>query len=162
MGIWNAHTSVGNILGSLICSAMLSHGWGWAFLIPGITMAFGGLIIFFFLVVDPVIVGFPPAHEATTTEGSSKGRDHEAAVNPDTTGYHSKSDEPLLNGSEASDSGEHNAVSFLKAWAIPGVAPFALCLFFTKLVAYTFLYWLPYYISHTGTKKGLLWIYLCG
>ena len=58
MGIWNAHTSVGNILGSLICSAMLSHGWGWAFLIPGITMAFGGLIIFFFLVV--VVYLYPP------------------------------------------------------------------------------------------------------
>ncbi|KAK3403767.1 hypothetical protein EUGRSUZ_K00158 [Eucalyptus grandis] len=30
------------------------------------------------------------------------------------------------------------------------VAPFAFCLFFSKLVAYTFLYWLPYYISHTA------------
>ncbi|KAK8941175.1 putative glycerol-3-phosphate transporter 1 [Platanthera zijinensis] len=40
------------------------------------------------------------------------------------------------------------AVGFMEAWGIPGVAPFAFCLFFSKLVAYTFLYWLPFYISH--------------
>lgn len=41
------------------------------------------------------------------------------------------------------------AVGFLEAWRIPGVATFALCLFFSKLVAYTFLYWLPFYIRQT-------------
>lgn len=41
------------------------------------------------------------------------------------------------------------AVGFLEAWRIPGVATFALCLFFSKLVAYTFLYWLPFYIKQT-------------
>lgn len=34
-------------------------------------------------------------------------------------------------------------MSFWTAWAIPGVAAFSLTLFFAKLVAYTFLYWLP-------------------
>ena len=29
----------------------------------------------------------------------------------------------------------------------PPVLPFAATLFFCKLVAYTFLYWLPYYLS---------------
>jgi OPA family glycerol-3-phosphate transporter-like MFS transporter 1/2 len=42
------------------------------------------------------------------------------------------------------------SVGFLEAWAIPKVASFAFCLFFSKLVAYTFLYWLPFYIWHTG------------
>ncbi|KAF8768697.1 hypothetical protein HU200_007254 [Digitaria exilis] len=41
-------------------------------------------------------------------------------------------------------------VGFVEALRIPGVVPFALCLFFCKLVAYTFLYWLPFYISHTA------------
>jgi hypothetical protein len=30
------------------------------------------------------------------------------------------------------------------------IAVFAMTLFFAKLVAYTFLYWLPYYISTTA------------
>ncbi|CAM6000108.1 unnamed protein product, partial [Sphagnum balticum] len=41
------------------------------------------------------------------------------------------------------------AIGFFEAWRIPGVATFAFCLFFSKLVAYTFLYWLPFYIRHT-------------
>jgi OPA family glycerol-3-phosphate transporter-like MFS transporter 1/2 len=48
---------------------------------------------------------------------------------------------------------KEKAVGFIEAWRIPGVAPFALCLFFCKLVAYTFLYWLPFYISHTGLSS---------
>ncbi|KAI4379814.1 hypothetical protein MLD38_006060 [Melastoma candidum] len=43
-----------------------------------------------------------------------------------------------------------DAIGFLDAWSLPGVAPFAFCLFFSKLVAYTFLYWLPFYIRHTA------------
>ncbi|KAF6158374.1 hypothetical protein GIB67_022454 [Kingdonia uniflora] len=33
---------------------------------------------------------------------------------------------------------------------IPGVIPFVLYLFLAKLVAYTFLYWLPFYLSQTA------------
>lgn len=36
---------------------------------------------------------------------------------------------------------------FFQALFIPGVIPFALALFFSKMVAYTFLYWLPFYNS---------------
>lgn len=36
---------------------------------------------------------------------------------------------------------------FRAACCIPGVATYAFTLFFCKLVAYTFLYWLPYYIN---------------
>jgi OPA family glycerol-3-phosphate transporter-like MFS transporter 1/2 len=45
--------------------------------------------------------------------------------------------------------GESGSVHFWDAWSIPGVAQFAFCLFFSKLIAYTFLYWLPYYIKST-------------
>jgi len=33
MGIWNSHTSVGNIIGSIIASGMLELGWGWSFVV---------------------------------------------------------------------------------------------------------------------------------
>lgn len=38
-------------------------------------------------------------------------------------------------------------VSIWAALRIPGVVSFALTLFFSKLVAYTFLYWLPFYLN---------------
>lgn len=40
-----------------------------------------------------------------------------------------------------------HAISFFTALRIPGVIEFSICLFFAKLVSYTFLYWLPRYIN---------------
>ncbi|GLJ30381.1 hypothetical protein SUGI_0601070 [Cryptomeria japonica] len=53
MGIWNAHTSIGNICGSLIAVAVLQYGWGWSFLLPGILVAVAAIIVYLFLVVNP-------------------------------------------------------------------------------------------------------------
>ncbi|KAG0452938.1 hypothetical protein HPP92_025602 [Vanilla planifolia] len=128
MGIWNAHTSVGNISGSLIASACLSYGWGWSFAVPGILMAFVGLAVLLFLPVNPDEVGIEKEVKDQSTE-------------------------PLL---DVTTDTKEKAVGFFQAWRIPGVAPFALCLFFSKLVAYTFLYWLPFYISHTAVDGQFL------
>ncbi|KAI4972825.1 hypothetical protein ZWY2020_003750 [Hordeum vulgare] len=127
MGIWNAHTSIGNISGSLLAASLLKFGWGWSFAIPSIIMALAGLVVFFFLPVSPDVM------EIDIDDGE---------INSDKD----TAKEPLL---EPGQEVKHEAIGFLEAWRIPGVAPFALCLFFSKLVAYTFLYWLPFYISHT-------------
>ncbi|WVZ03838.1 hypothetical protein V8G54_024644 [Vigna mungo] len=132
MGIWNAHTSVGNIVGSLIGSAMLTYGWGWSFVVPGLITAFIGLVVFLILPVTPESVGAD--REEDDISFPVKGGEEAA--------------EPLLRQETPVE--EKEAVGFLEAWKIPGVAPFALCLFFAKLVAYTFLYWLPFYVSHTA------------
>lgn len=50
MGVWNSHTSVGNILGSLIAGAFVSTAWGMSFIVPGIIITTTGVICFFFLV----------------------------------------------------------------------------------------------------------------
>jgi OPA family glycerol-3-phosphate transporter-like MFS transporter 1/2 len=57
MGIWNAHTSVGNICGSLIAAGVLQYGWGWSFILPGAFIASAGIIVFLFLVVTPEDIG---------------------------------------------------------------------------------------------------------
>ncbi|PKA64166.1 Putative glycerol-3-phosphate transporter 1 [Apostasia shenzhenica] len=129
MGVWNAHTSVGNITGSLIASACLGYGWGWSFAIPGLLIFVVGLSVYLFLPVSPDSVGIKREQYSENSFGIHKLR------------------EPLL---EPIADDENKAVGFISAWKIPGVAPFALCLFFSKLVAYTFLYWLPFYISHTA------------
>ncbi|KAJ8752835.1 hypothetical protein K2173_008570 [Erythroxylum novogranatense] len=132
MGIWNANTSVGSISGSLIASATLSYGWGWSFLVPSLIIAFVGLMVFLFLPITPESVG-ANRDEDITKVSTEKVEDGIT--------------EPLLS----SDSEEkEKAVGFIEALKIPGVAPFAASLFFAKLVAYAFLYWLPFYISHTA------------
>uniref|UniRef100_A0A672M8P6 Solute carrier family 37 member 1 n=1 Tax=Sinocyclocheilus grahami TaxID=75366 RepID=A0A672M8P6_SINGR len=52
---------------------------------------------------------------------------------------------------------EPSAISFMGALRIPGVVEFSLCLLFAKLVSYTFLFWLPFYITkaaHLDAKKA--------
>lgn len=57
MGIWNAHTSLGNILGTVIAAACLQYGWGYAFIVPGLLIIAMGVITWAFLVVQPSDVG---------------------------------------------------------------------------------------------------------
>ncbi|KAG0584755.1 hypothetical protein M758_3G233000 [Ceratodon purpureus] len=167
MGIWNAHTSIGNILGSLIAAAVLKYGWGWSFVIPGAILAAGGLLVWGFLAVDPHDVGLLSPSEieaAEADEASSQGAEN-GEPQSEQTGLLAEEDKSLSNKEVDLESQEQKvpelgrndpAVGFLEAWRIPGVATFALCLFFSKLVAYTFLYWLPFYIRQTPIAGEIL------
>ncbi|KAK6921631.1 Major facilitator superfamily [Dillenia turbinata] len=44
IGVWNSHTSVGNIVGSVLASAVLEFGWGWSFVLPGLGIIFVGVV----------------------------------------------------------------------------------------------------------------------
>eukprot|EP00798_Chlamydomonas_sp_ICE-L_P000225 gene225-3993_t len=133
MGIWNAHTSVGNILGTAIAAAALSSGWGWSFTIPGFLMIGTGILIYLFLVVQPSDVGLPSPYDVPRT-GSQE----------------------LLTKGAVKEESHAESIRFIDAWRIPGVSSFAFCLFFSKLIAYTFLYWLPYYIKSTPIEGQML------
>ncbi|GAB4858096.1 hypothetical protein Ancab_015998 [Ancistrocladus abbreviatus] len=133
MGIWNAHTSVGNITGSLLAASVLKYGWGWSFIVPGSFIFLGGILVFLFLAAYPEDVGFPCPNDLT--ENVETGlRDEEAQRQRE----------------ERFTSSNRRSVGLLQACMIPGVIPFAFCLLFAKLVAYTFLYWLPFYLSQTA------------
>ncbi|KAF1862313.1 hypothetical protein Lal_00026840 [Lupinus albus] len=141
MGIWNAHTSVGNISGSLLAASVLDYGWGWSFIVPGVLIVFGGVIVYLFLAAYPEDVGFDcnidgAASDLMPNTIVDDCVDEEAQVVTKDVGSR--------KGSVRSKS-----IGLVDACMIPGVIPFALCLFFAKLVAYTFLYWLPFYLTQT-------------
>ncbi|KAL6558347.1 hypothetical protein OROMI_018697 [Orobanche minor] len=133
MGIWNSQTSVGNIIGSIIASSVLGFGWGWSFILPGSLIILIAVLIYFFLAVHPENIGFElSGREEMNVEGV-------ALV------------ETVDGGMMDSVYKESSvAIGFLDAWRLPHVTSYAFCLFFSKLVAYTFLYWLPFYIRHTA------------
>lgn len=56
MGLWNSHTSVGNILGSLIAGYWVSSNWGLSFIVPGIIIAVMGVVCFLFLIERECLV----------------------------------------------------------------------------------------------------------
>uniref|UniRef100_A0A8B9E070 Glucose-6-phosphate exchanger SLC37A2 n=1 Tax=Anser cygnoides TaxID=8845 RepID=A0A8B9E070_ANSCY len=148
MGIWNSHTSVGNILGSLIAGVWVSSEWGLSFIVPGIIIAAVGIACFFFLVEREWWQRADTQHNEKDPEGVTSD------------------DGPLgASGHSSAESSESpkeppeepEAISFLGALRIPGVVEFSLCLLFAKLVSYTFLYWLPLYIvnvAHFGAKEA--------
>ncbi|XP_021745447.1 putative glycerol-3-phosphate transporter 5 [Chenopodium quinoa] len=148
MGVWNSHTSIGNIMGSIVASSMLKFGWGWSFFWAGFFVFLIGILVYLFLAVSPEIIGLslPSEIELNPIEASDHGEAEHLGL------LQSKDSNPLeeakpLEGEEINSS---DAIGFIEAWKLPGVASFAVCLFFSKLVAYTFLYWLPFYIRHTA------------
>ena len=79
MGIWNSHTSIGNVLGNTIAGAFVEvifgklaslilfqivqinqTNWGLSFMVPGIGIASAGLVMFFLLAPSPEDAGFQP------------------------------------------------------------------------------------------------------
>uniref|UniRef100_A0A8C1ZN37 Solute carrier family 37 member 1 n=1 Tax=Cyprinus carpio TaxID=7962 RepID=A0A8C1ZN37_CYPCA len=134
MGLWNSHTSVGNILGSLIAGYYVSSNWGLSFIVPGVIIAAMGVICFLFLIELCVLMSSPSGLRFDNMT-------------------HSCSTAVAMTTSEA----EPSAISFMGALRIPGVVEFSLCLLFAKLVSYTFLFWLPLYITkaaHLDAKKA--------
>ncbi|XP_025854572.2 glucose-6-phosphate exchanger SLC37A2 isoform X1 [Vulpes vulpes] len=151
MGIWNSHTSVGNILGSLIAGVWVNEQWGLSFVVPGIITAAMGVLTFLFLIEYPEDVDCtPPQHHASG--GLEENQDPEDLGNSPKE----SSLESATRGSKE-PSTQPAAISFLGALRIPGVVEFSLCLLFAKLVSYTFLYWLPLYIfnvAHFSAKQA--------
>uniref|UniRef100_A0A8C3TES0 Glucose-6-phosphate exchanger SLC37A2 n=2 Tax=Durocryptodira TaxID=1579337 RepID=A0A8C3TES0_CHESE len=152
MGIWNSHTSVGNILGSLIAGVWVSSAWGLSFIVPGIIIAVMGIVCFLFLVECE----YEPGRDASSQPPESEEKDPEVTL-PTDDGICIR--ENTIDSSECArePAEQPEAISFLGALRIPGVVEFSLCLLFAKLVSYTFLYWLPLYIvnvAHFGAKEA--------
>uniref|UniRef100_A0A673XWE9 Solute carrier family 37 member 1 n=1 Tax=Salmo trutta TaxID=8032 RepID=A0A673XWE9_SALTR len=142
MGIWNSHTSVGNILGSLIAGYWVSSNWGLSFIVPGLIIAAMGIICFLFLI----------EREHSTQHGSNTTWKQQKNMVQTLLGKVNIPHHSILE--------KCIAFIFLTvcfAFSLQGVIEFSLCLLFAKLVSYTFLFWLPLYITktaHLDAKKA--------
>ncbi|KAK9969713.1 hypothetical protein ABG768_027863 [Culter alburnus] len=176
MGLWNSHTSVGNILGSLIAGYYVSSNWGLSFIVPGVIIAVMGVICFFFLIEHPNDLKTASAQSSAQSNqkphkswngvnghkdlylqckpgAKAQSWDTELLLGQESIGVYVPVQQVVVVKSEA----EPSAISFMGALRIPGVVEFSLCLLFAKLVSYTFLFWLPLYITkaaHLDAKKA--------
>lgn len=163
-GIWNSHTSIGNILGTLIAGYYVEKDWAMSFVVPGFVMGVFGFIMFLFLVDRPEIVD---CHEKVgDRRGGYRRIEDGRIVEPvgssdaeESVGANSEQDvnerTPII-GSINRAPVEDDAIGFGGALRIPGVIEFSMCLFFSKLVSYTFLFWLPLYIQSSTTLGAQL------
>ncbi|XP_070694223.1 glucose-6-phosphate exchanger SLC37A1 isoform X5 [Pempheris klunzingeri] len=161
MGLWNSHTSVGNILGSLIAGYWVSSNWGLSFIVPGLIIAAMGVVCFLFLIEHPNDL------KSMYAQNSSPGKSAHYYYEDSVQNRKSYDTELLLPKESVcvpvqpvvvvKRESEPSAISFMGALRIPGVIEFSLCLLFAKLVSYTFLFWLPLYITkaaHLDAKKA--------
>ncbi|XP_036207330.1 glucose-6-phosphate exchanger SLC37A1 [Myotis myotis] len=172
MGVWNSHTSVGNILGSLIAGYWVSTCWGLSFIVPGAIVAAMGIVCFLFLIEHPKDIACSStlvAHPKSYENGVHRFRlqkqalpDEKKLLDPETQclllsdGKYAVHQNHVIT-LPAEGGGSMAAISFTGALKIPGVVEFSLCLLFAKLVSYTFLFWLPLYITsvdHLDAKEA--------
>lgn len=178
-GIWNSHTSIGNMLGTYIAAHYVDTDWSMSFIVPGFIMGIMGFINFMFLIDSPDLVGMQ--HEVTagnpaeSTYRRIDDSDIEDENDVSSSDVHVRSESgeqdsnpslrslrgsvnsenrynertPILSAAHHHNHHEDSPIDFMGAIKIPGVVEFSLCLFFSKLVNYTFLFWLPLYIKNT-------------
>ena len=165
MGVWNAHSSVGNILGKYIGAGFQdAFGWQWAFLGIGLLVSAVGVVQLLLLRPGPTDV-FSEEELRLLAEGREDVSDYqdmdqmeEEQADPisklsapaDTIDHRVSSSLPLQPPAQPSlppDPTQHQPLPFLKALMIPGVLEFSFALFFSKLVTYALIFWLPYYLS---------------
>ncbi|XP_025409479.1 glucose-6-phosphate exchanger SLC37A2 isoform X2 [Sipha flava] len=165
-GIWNSHTSIGNIIGTLLAGSFVETNWGLSFIVPGIFIIVSGILNFLFLVVHPSDVNGGSHLNQNTQNGRKTVMKNGIRRQSPRYDYNVQEENEILKGSSEEDEvkektegspilsphgSQQKAVGFIGAIKIPGVIEFSMCLFFAKLVSYTFLYWLPNYIKYSST-----------
>lgn len=159
-GVWNAHTSVGNILGAYIAGLFVTSDWGLSFIVPAAICGLVGVFVVLFLTPYPEEVGCdsPRRNSASLQTSLSSAVVRRSSSSAPSEGEEDDASETLNEDEQQcliekrfKSESEKKAVTFLQALAIPGVIDFSLALFFAKLVSYTFLFWLPFYI-HASTS----------
>ncbi|XP_040190126.1 glucose-6-phosphate exchanger SLC37A1 [Rana temporaria] len=164
MGVWNSHTSVGNILGSLIAGFWVSSCWGMSFIVPGIIIGVMGIVCFLFLIEHPRDVnsdppqtppslscnGFKIQNQILRAEESLPEKSWETQSMLGPSPVYPTHHVVVLQKEPSNGKSATSAISFIGALKIPGVVEFSMCLLFAKLVSYTFLFWLPLYMASVG------------
>ena len=52
-GIWNSHTSIGNIVGGLLAGYYVDTDWAFSFIVPGLIITVVGVLVWAFLPPQP-------------------------------------------------------------------------------------------------------------
>ena len=88
----------------------------------------GGIIVFFGLVPNPKDIGLANPDSEEKEDGENEEESDE---------------EPLLNRGD-----KPKAIGFFQALLLPGVIMYSLCYACLKMINYSFLFWLPFYLSN--------------
>uniref|UniRef100_H3DMF8 Sugar phosphate exchanger 3 n=1 Tax=Tetraodon nigroviridis TaxID=99883 RepID=H3DMF8_TETNG len=147
-GLWSACAPVGNILGAFLASSVLKYGYEYAFLVTAVVQLAGGVVVFFGLLVSPKEVGL------SVSETVLSPMDTDAGSHQPLMSVYARR-RPALQQPEEPATRSSQAISFWRAFLLPGVLPYSLAYACLKLVNYSFFFWLPFYLSSNfGWKEA--------
>ncbi|KAJ9438832.1 putative glycerol-3-phosphate transporter 3 [Diplonema papillatum] len=145
MGVWGSCQAVGSLAGNWLTASLLL--WGWRSSYVGVFVAVGSCCLLaqvvladhpnHFLLVSPSqwATGVRSKDLASTTKASLDG---ELALSPSTDSVHTD---------PASSKNGFTALSVLQLARLPSALDLAMSYFCQKLVRYSLLSWLPYYLT---------------
>lgn len=129
-GVWNAHTSVGNIVGALLAGVFVQSDWAYSFYIPGIVCALVGLFVFLFVPAEPEDIGMyemhfdstsPPVPPIQSEQLNNDSRSQSLVTVPNANSDDDNENTNLLiNSTQPLSDSQRHAISFWKALVIPG------------------------------------------
>mmetsp|Transcript_17756 Transcript_17756/g.19931 ORF Transcript_17756/g.19931 Transcript_17756/m.19931 type:complete len:170 (-) Transcript_17756:178-687(-) len=155
-GFWCTCQNIGNIGGNLLVNLLREQAglsWMWSLRIVGIWVGVLAIFNFLLLVDDPSKVGIviDPSEEESEGSKSSQsesldGKIEEEKVtsNRKESDINNEENSSDITSEEQTSSGvgqdnnsqnieeEEQGISFWKAWIIPGVIPYAICIAFVK------------------------------
>ena len=127
MGIWCTNYQVGGLLATALATVLLIHvSWRAAFFVPGMWVAGVGMMILFLLVERPQDRGLPPVEPSEAAPGREAGPNRTSGLAP-----------------------------FLRMLRIPAIWSLGGAYFGLKLIRYSLLFWLPFYLNQAlGYDRG--------
>lgn len=168
-GLWSSCVSTGNILGGLLASVTLHFGWGWqsVFLLPGALMVLWAIMCVAWMSPSPEAAGLAPSESDSTgvatgatallladavadnddNDQQGPGVELHTLRDSDALGVLDDDDDNAGGGRVLPEQPGGFLSNFARACCIPGVAIYAITNAFTKLVSYSLLFWLPYYLT---------------
>lgn len=120
MGLWTTNYQVGGLLATTFATLLLAHsGWRAAFWVPALWVAVVGFTIYAFLIEKPEDCGLPPIDNL-----------HAASLHP----------------SHADVAAQPPSVGFFELLREPLILALGGAYFGLKLIRYSLLFWLPFYL----------------
>ena len=161
-GFWWSCENTGNIGGNLFTNFLVTYydmNWMQVFRTIAIFVGIFGVVNFFFLVDHPskfnFVVDSDDPYLRTSHIDKDRLRDssmiHKRQASIESGKDIENRKENLLSrnyNNKISTYDTSAGISFLEAWAIPGVLMYAICNSFVKLSTYGILYWLPSYAKY--------------
>ncbi|XP_068442528.1 sugar phosphate exchanger 3 isoform X2 [Clinocottus analis] len=157
-GLWSACASVGNILGAFLASSVLKYGYEYAFLVTSVVQFAGGVVVFFGLLTHPKEVGLSSELETGLSAVETDSDSHRPLMSDEEDEavrevYNGQC--PSVQQQDEPPAEPPRAISFCRAFCLPGVLPYSLAYACLKLVNYSFFFWLPFYLSNNyGWKEA--------